>query len=91
MIAGRNDVWFTTIPSAYFAEMKISKEKTRAARKTAAEGAVRQVFEMNYALGNENLRSKKCFAVGVVFSSTTRLAVALLVQEMCMTDGSVTP
>ena len=88
-ISGQLDIRIVTNSMLFIFEIKQDPCKNERNVNEVLKSAIDQVFDHNYALGDRAACNHECCVVGLVFSTTSRLAAAFQVQKFTIINKRV--
>jgi hypothetical protein len=88
-ISGQLDIRIATRSVLFIFEVKQDPCASPKNTQKVLKSAVDQVLDKNYALGDIAAPDHECYVVGLVFSTTHRLAEAFQVQKLAVTNNKI--
>lgn len=88
-ISGQLDIRIVTSSTLLIVEVKQDPCASHKDTEKVLKSAVDQVLDKNYALGDSAAPGRECYVVGLVFSSTHRLAEAFQVQKLAVSNNRI--
>ena len=89
-ISGQLDIRIVTSSMFFVFEIKQDQCANKTNVQNILKSAIDQVFSNNYVLGDRAACDHECYVIGIVFSTTSRLAAAFQVQKFRVINDRVT-